>query len=150
MFTAVKIYYCSEKELRFITIWLVNAKGFRLCFPVITVRRDTVISFVDSYMRDMNNYNIDDSELDEQKILIKSITGVLPKILEYELTEKQRLCIKLFYLQGKSQTEIARQLRLSQPTVSRHINSAKTILNKFIGYCFYSVKKANDQWLSLQ
>lgn len=109
-----------------------------------------MISFVDSYMRDMNNYNIDDSELDEQKILIKSITGVLPKILEYELTEKQRLCIKLFYLQGKSQTEIARQLRLSQPTVSRHINSAKTILNKFIGYCFYSVKKANDQWLSLQ
>ncbi|MGN0521144.1 MAG: RNA polymerase sigma factor [Eubacterium sp.] len=107
-----------------------------------------MIDFVDSYMRDINRF--EDNPADEQKILLKSISSVLPKILEYELTDKQRLCIKLFYVQGKSQTEIARQLKLSQPTVSRHISSAKAILNKFIGYCFYSVKKANEQWLSLE
>ncbi|MGN1124069.1 MAG: sigma factor-like helix-turn-helix DNA-binding protein, partial [Eubacterium sp.] len=86
---------------------------------------------------------------DEQRILVKSISSVLPLIIENELTPRQSLCLRLFYVHGKSQTEIARQLKLSQPTVSRHIAGAKAITNKCLSYCFYSVKKANEQWLKL-
>ncbi len=107
-----------------------------------------MVNFVDAYMRDVNKY--DEEPIDDRRILIKSVSSVLPRIIEYELTEKQRLCVKMFYVQGKNQVEIARQLKLSQPTVSRHIHSAKTILNRFIGYCFLSVEKANEQWLSLE
>lgn len=91
----------------------------------------------------------DDSD-DEQKILSKSLSRVLPKIIENELTPRQSICLRLFYVYGKTQTEIARELKLSQPTVSRHINTARAIVNKILGYCLYSVKKANEQWLKIE
>lgn len=91
----------------------------------------------------------DDSD-DEQRILSKSLSYVLPKIIENELTPRQSICLRLFYVHGKTQTEIARELKLSQPTVSRHINTGKMIVNKILGYCMYSVKKANEQWLKIE
>lgn len=91
----------------------------------------------------------DDSD-DEQKILSKALSLVLPKIIENELTPRQSICLRLFYVHGKTQTEIARELKLSQPTVSRHINTARAIVNKILGYCLYSVKKANEQWLKIE
>lgn len=106
-----------------------------------------MIDFVDTYMTDANAY--DDAGYDEQKILLKSMSKVLPLIIKNELTPKQSLCLRLFYVHRKSQTEIARQLRLSQPTVSRHIKTGKDITNKFLNYCYYSVNKANEQWLKL-
>lgn len=87
---------------------------------------------------------------DEQKILSKALSRVLPKIIENELTPRQSICLRLFYVHGKTQTEIARELKLSQPTVSRHINTARAIVNKILGYCLYSVKKANEQWLKIE
>lgn len=107
-----------------------------------------MIDFIDSYMTDKNRY--EENDFDEQKILLKSISKVLPLIIENELTERQSLCLRLHYEHGKSQTEIARELKLSQPTVSRHLRTAKDITNKFLTYCFYSLKKSNEQWLRLQ
>lgn len=104
-----------------------------------------MINFVEEYMSDCNEYENDG--FDEQRILIKSLSSTLPMIIKNELTPKQSLCLRLFYVHKKSQVEIARQLRLSQPTVSRHINTAKDITNKYLSYCFYSVSKANEQWL---
>lgn len=104
-----------------------------------------MIDFVDEYMRDANAY--DDSGFDEQRVISHSLSSVLPLIIEKELTPKQRTCIRLFYVNNKSQAEIARELRVSQPTVSRHISTAKAIINKIIRYCYYTTKKANDQWL---
>lgn len=92
----------------------------------------------------------DSDSADEQIILRKALSSVLPEIIKNELTQKQSLCLRLFYVHGKSQTEIARQLKLSQPTVSRHIRSGGAIVNKILGYCLYSVKKANEQWLKLE
>ncbi len=107
-----------------------------------------MIDFVESYMTDINRY--EDDGFDEQRILIKSMSDVLPLIIENELTQRQSLCLRLFYVHGKSQTEIAKRLKLSQPTVCRHIASAKAIVNKCLSYCYYSVKKANEQWLKLE
>jgi RNA polymerase sigma factor (sigma-70 family) len=111
------------------------------------MRRGTMISFVDSYMQPspQEEYN----PCDEQRIMSKALSGVLPIIIDRELTEKQRTCLKLFYVNGMSQVEIARELKLSQPTVSRHLAAARDITNKFLSYCSLSVKRANDQWLSL-
>lgn len=107
-----------------------------------------MINFVEEYMTDKSKY--DDNGFDEQRILLKSISKVLPLIIKNELTPRQSLCLRLFYVHHKSQVEIARELKLSQPTVSRHINAAKDITNKYLGYCFYSVKNANEQWIKLE
>lgn len=107
-----------------------------------------MIDFVEAYMRDVNSYQ--DDGFDERKVLKNSVTKVLPHILKNELTPRQSLCLRLFYVYGKSQTEIARELKLSQPTVSRHIKSAKDITNKCLTYCVYAVKQANEQWLKME
>lgn len=107
-----------------------------------------MIDFVEEYMS--GNNKAEDNGFDEQRILIKSISKVLPIIIKNELTQRQNLCLRMFYVHGKSQVEIARELRLSQPTVSRHISTAKAIVNKCLAYCFYSVKQANEQWLKME
>jgi RNA polymerase sigma factor (sigma-70 family) len=107
-----------------------------------------MIDFVEEYMSPKGNN--DNEEFDEQRILIKSISKVLPLIIKNELTERQSLCLRMFYVFGKSQVEIANELKLSQPTVSRHIKSAKEIVNRFLTYSFYSVKQANEQWIRLE
>jgi RNA polymerase sigma factor (sigma-70 family) len=107
-----------------------------------------MINFVEEYMSDASK--VEEDGFDEQKILLKSISKVLPLIIKNELTPRQSLCLRLFYVHHKSQVEIARELKLSQPTVSRHINTARDITNKFLNYCFYSVNNANEQWLKLE
>lgn len=107
-----------------------------------------MIDFVEAYMSDANSYQEDG--FDERKVLKNSITKVLPLILKNELTDRQSLCLRLFYVYGKSQTEIAKELKLSQPTVSRHIKTAKDITNKCLTYCIYAVKQANEQWLKME
>lgn len=107
-----------------------------------------MIDFVEEYMSDKNKFQ--DNGYDEQRIMLSAISKALPLILKNELTDRQSLCLRMFYVHGKSQVEIARELKLSQPTVSRHIATAKTIVNKFLAYCFYSVKQANEQWLKLE
>ena len=56
----------------------------------------------------------------------------------------------MFYIDKKNQKEIASILRLSQPTVSRHIKSAKAIIEKIGSYCIFSISKTNEQWINLQ
>lgn len=107
-----------------------------------------MINFVEEYMTDKSKYN-DDNDFDEQKILMSTMSKVMPMIINNELTPRQSLCLRLFYVHQKSQTEIARELKLSQPTVCRHISTAKSILNKYLSYCYYSVSKANEQWLKM-
>lgn len=107
-----------------------------------------MIDFVEAYMTDINSDK--DDGFDDRKVLLTSVSKVLPLIIKNELTERQSLCLRLFYVHGKSQTDIARELKLSQPTVSRHIKTAKDIVNKCLTYCIYSVKQANEQWLKME
>lgn len=107
-----------------------------------------MIDFVEEYMSDKNTR--EDDGFDEQRILISSISKALPLIIKNELTPRQSVCLRMFYVFGKSQVEIARELKLSQPTVSRHIKAAKDIVNKYLSYSFYAVKQANEQWLRME
>ena len=103
--------------------------------------------FVESYMHGITEQMDLDVGIDEQRVIIKSMTGVLRLLMERELSERQHECLHLFYVEGLSQAEIAKRLHLSQPTVCRHIHNAKNTINKTLGYCYYAVKQANEQWL---
>ena len=101
-----------------------------------------MISFVEEYMSD-KNVNNDSYECDGQRIMLKAMSKVLPLIIKNELTDRQSICLRLFYVHNKS------ELKLSQPTVSRHISTAKDIVAKHLNYCLYTVNSANEQWLKI-
>ena len=87
------------------------------------------------------SFNQNDSEaLDLAKR--KALSTVIPRIIENELTDKQSVCFRFKYINNMTQTEIAKKLGISQPTVSRHINSARDILNDELKYCYAATEMA--------
>jgi RNA polymerase sigma factor (sigma-70 family) len=51
----------------------------------------------------------------------KQILNLVFEIIESELTQRQRECIKLYFLQEKTQAEVAEILGISRRVVSQHI-----------------------------
>lgn len=99
----------------------------------------------------MGSYNpFDSAGYDEQVIMRNSLFAVVPKIAKNELTQMQRICFEMFYFEKKNQKQIAAVLHISQPSVCRHLKSAKMIIEKIGGYCILSIKKTNEQWEKLQ
>lgn len=90
------------------------------------------------------------TDADTQKISRRAISSVLPLILKNDLTERQRMCLKLRYTDNLNQTEIARRLKISQPTVCRHLTTAKDIVNNRLSYCLVVLNRANRLWLDLE
>ena len=80
----------------------------------------------------------------------KAFSKILPYIMKQELSERQYICIKYKYDCGKSQEEIAHMLKLSQPTVSRHISSAKKVINNSLMYCNAAVTAALNEYERLE
>lgn len=89
-------------------------------------------------------------DMDSQKISRKAISSVLPLILKNDLTERQQSCLKLKYVSNLSQTQIADRLNLSQPTVCRHISTAKDIVNNRLSYCLVALNRANSLWIEYE
>ena len=75
------------------------------------------------------------TEPDTQTITRRALLTVLPMVLEQELSPRQRTCLRAFYVDGKSQTEIARRLGLSQATVSYHILVVKAVAYRLLHPC---------------
>ncbi len=90
------------------------------------------------------------TEPDTRAVTRRALLAVLPLIMEKELSPRQRTCLRAFYVDGKSQTEIARGMGLSQATVSHHIHAAKAAANRLLHYCQIAVAKANDCWLEAE
>ena len=80
--------------------------------------------------------------VDYKAVSRRAIKEVLPIIIENDLTPRQRECIELKYYQGKTQSEIAQQLLLTQPTVSHHIKTAQEIIKNRLYYCDEALKSA--------
>ena len=57
----------------------------------------------------------------QKEIERRKILKVVLDIIEYELTSIQRECIKLYFFEEKTQTEIAKILGISRRVVSQHI-----------------------------
>ena len=91
--------------------------------------------------------NFDDTDgYDKERAQRKAFSVILPIIMKQELTERQNICLRYHYVMGKSQQEIADILKLSQPTVSRHINAAKNIVNNKLCYCYAALHTALDEY----
>lgn len=60
----------------------------------------------------------------------------LRRAMEGELTERQRECVRLRYLEGKSVKEVAEELGVTPPTASRHLKKARQRLGTVVGYSF--------------
>ncbi len=103
---------------------------------------------IENYFSDKNQF--EPAEIDSQKISKAAISSVLPLILKNDLTDRQRICLKMKYVNGMSQIEIAKKLHLSQPTVSRHIFYAKEIVNNRLSYCLLAINKTNSLWIELE
>lgn len=98
-----------------------------------------MIDFAESYY--LNPFDLHGESQDVAIAKKKAVESVLPLILENELTPKQSLCFKYKYVDNKTQGEIASLLKLSQPTVSRHISTAKDIVNSNLRYCYFALSK---------
>lgn len=70
------------------------------------------------------------NELEYRKIL-----KILPKIIEGELSERQKKCITMRYCENLSITKIAEKLNIDKSTASRHVNRAKKKLKRIL--CYY-------------
>ena len=59
---------------------------------------------------------------------------ILSRAIRHGLTERQRVCVVKYYLEGMKMKDIARELGLSRSTVSRHISAATLKLRKVASY----------------
>ena len=62
---------------------------------------------------------------------LKRITRLM---MDTELTDRQRYCIIEHLMYGRKQKDIAREMDLSESTVSRHIAAGKKKLQRAAGY----------------
>lgn len=106
-----------------------------------------MIDFVEDFYCDTTTNNTDG--YDKERARRKAFSTVVPLILKNELTQRQNICLRYKYLNGKSQSEIAELLKLSQPTVSRHISTAKDIVNNNLKYCYIALIKGIDEYEKL-
>ena len=59
---------------------------------------------------------------------------ILLRAIRHELTDRQRECMTMYYLEGMKMKDIAAVLGLSRSTVTRHIQSATRKLRKVASY----------------
>lgn len=105
------------------------------------------MDFIDNFYYSEDKYF---GDIDEQKISRNAISTVLPLIIKNDLTERQQSCFTLKYVNHLNQSEIAKKLKLSQPTVCRHISTAKDIINNRLAYCLAALSKANKMWIEFE
>lgn len=59
---------------------------------------------------------------------------ILTRAIKHGLTERQRVCVTMYYLEGKRMKNIAGELGLSKSTVSRHIKAATFKLRRIASF----------------
>lgn len=82
----------------------------------------------------ISDYNNNINEVDgNYRRMINSVKN----IIQGELTEKQRICIYLYYDQKMKMKDIAQELGVGISSISRHIKKAKERLKKTMTYYFF-------------
>lgn len=87
---------------------------------------ESIVSF------DLYKSNIFSDNSNKKEEMIK----ILLKIINGELTKKQKQCLIFKYVDELSLKDIALKLNVSPPTVYRHIKKAENRLKKIFGYLF--------------
>ena len=76
-----------------------------------------------------NNLENDDKERKRKLNLLK-------KVIDGELTPKQKMCFLLYYVEMKKMADISQILGIDISCVSRHIKKGKDRIKKTIGYYY--------------
>lgn len=79
------------------------------------------------YARLMSEANTNDAE-------IESLRQRITMAMRQELTFKQRICVRLYYVEQMSMSEIAEQLGIDQSTVSRNIKRGEANLRRCLRF----------------
>ena len=89
--------------------------------------------FLDDKNTELVSYYLSERGSDN-RAEIERMKRILMRAIRYELTDRQRECLTLYYLEGLKMKDIARMLNLSSSTVSRHISSATHKLRRVAAY----------------
>ena len=102
---------------------------------VFLVARKTRISALDN---DKEIFNLikQNENLNSNSSLKKIAIRALKKVIEEQLTTRQKQFIVLYYYNNKNMVEIAKQFGVNKSTVSRTINRAKQKIYKYMKYYF--------------
>ena len=101
------------------------------------------MDFVEMYY---SNSMYNDDSVDIMQAKKKAFAVVIGAIMENELTEKQSVCLRYRYVNNLTQDEIAKRLKISQPSVSRHINAGKNAVNSKLKYCYIALTKGLNEY----
>lgn len=85
------------------------------------LRRVSMLNFTES-CKNINN-------IKRQKILSMILTAI-----NKELTPRQRQCVNLYYIEGKSVPIISKELGISPPTIYKHISKGINYIKKYANY----------------
>lgn len=89
--------------------------------------------FLDDKSTELVSYYLSEHGSDNRSELVR-MKRILRRAIRYELTDRQRDCLTMYYLEGMKMKDIARTLCLSPSTVSRHIATATHKLRRIAAY----------------
>lgn len=92
------------------------------------IRRDNMDVALDESMKSYNPFDLKSD--DNRKDIFRKLKYV-KRAINILLTGRQRECIIMMYIEGKSNKEISELLGLCPSTVSRHIHSGIAKIRKF-------------------
>lgn len=72
----------------------------------------------------------------QDKSKMDIILPAIHSIMQDQLTEKQRLCVEMYYFENRNTTKIAEFLGTSRANVSKHIRRALSRMEKSMRYLF--------------
>jgi RNA polymerase sigma factor (sigma-70 family) len=79
---------------------------------------------------------VSDQEREGNDAEHQRMVRILLKAIDGELTQRQRDCVRLYYYEGKTVSEVARELQIGVPTASKHLKKARTRLANVLRYSF--------------
>jgi len=82
------------------------------------------------------NFIYKNKKYDSEDLEYKKLLKIVNKIIQEELTERQRECLLLYYLEEKKLVEISRMLKIHISAVQRHVKKAKKRIEKIVSYIF--------------
>lgn len=74
---------------------------------------------------------------------IEAIKYLMPIVIDKELKGDQKRCMKMHYFEHMTQQEIAIQLGVTQPTVSRKLKTAREAVKKYLEYSLLAANKTS-------
>lgn len=74
----------------------------------------------------------DDNRDEEYRRLMLTLTNVM----EGELTELQRECVRLYYYDGMTMQQVAETLGVQKPAVSKVLRRARRRIQQVLLYCY--------------